>query len=200
MNNTDHVMLDIETLSTEKNAAVVAIAAVKFSLRDNELGEEIFIPIKLDEYEKRTYKNKFHVSMDTLYWWLTRVNRSVCRDVFDEQSGQTIKAAATELVTFMQDAQYVWAYSPSFDVVICQNLCRVANASWPMSYKQELDLRTLVTLYKRLYPSDYHAISMRATQQAKVHCTGKDHHPLYDAYKQVFILQSMKDKVNLFQD
>lgn len=64
-----HVMLDLETLSTAPNAAIISIGAVKFEPRKPGREMERF-HVGIDVRGYGSFRDKFDLSADTLAWWL----------------------------------------------------------------------------------------------------------------------------------
>ncbi len=59
-----HVMLDLETMSTESNAAICSIGAVKFSL-DQGIIDEFYCTVDAADCKQ----HGLHISADTVKWW-----------------------------------------------------------------------------------------------------------------------------------
>lgn len=62
----NHLMIDIETLSTQPNAVICAIGAVFFEPSTGKTGPSFYQTI-----DPRTSQNRgAHISADTVMWWL----------------------------------------------------------------------------------------------------------------------------------
>ncbi len=133
------LMLDLETLSTEHDAAVVAIGAVIFQ-EDDILGTfESYMDINLVIG---------HRDDDTQQWWLKQ-DKSV-RDVVmggkDTPQG-TLGLFNQIYLAYKPDE--VWANAPTFDCTILRNTY-LANGfkKTPWSFRDERCFRTLTSLAK----------------------------------------------------
>ena len=141
MKNQTHLMLDIETMGTAHNSAVVAIGARLFSL-DSGVGKgfEVFIDPVLAQQFGEMYD-------DTMDWWHKQPAYEL---VF---GGKTHPAEAIhKLNNFVNEwhPDTVWANSPSFDCVILRNLCKQVQLPFPFHYRDEMDFRTMSRLGRDL--------------------------------------------------
>jgi len=136
-----HLMLDLETMSTKPNAAVVAIGARLFDLRNGVgKGFEVFIDPSLATQFGET-------DIDTMNWWHKQPAYEL---VFN---GKTHPADAVHrFLQFVGEHQpeTVWANSPSFDIVIMRHLCQQVQLKFPFHYRDERDFRTMKALAKDL--------------------------------------------------
>ena len=182
----NEIMLDIETLSTESNAKILSIAAIKFNrddicttsiLKDKELS--FYRKIELSSYD--SYEdNKFHVDPKTVDWW-----RAQQADVRDEAVGgenrDPIKLVLLELSAFFGKCEKVWANGSCFDCVIIENAFKTVGLNSPWKFWNVRDCRTIYDLAN---------VSLKNIEKIYPEC--KDfpaHHALYDAYKQTLIVQ-----------
>jgi hypothetical protein len=140
-------MIDIETLSTSKHAAVMAIGMCAFNLEHGVIDSEGYY---IDP--KHVYG---HVDPKTVQWWMAQPEQ-VRERVFNGKHNPY--QAAYGLLTFVQrhKAAAVWANSPTFDSVILKhwwedmpgtaNYPTVRDQPFPLVYKKERDVRTLRAL------------------------------------------------------
>lgn len=135
-----HLMLDIETIDSGPEAAVVAIGARVFTLNGPEKGFEVFIdPTKAARIGT--------LGADTLAWWSKQESYGT---VF---SGKAEPADAFHRFAEFckeQKVEYVWANSPSFDCVITRHLAKQVDQRYPFHYRAERDCRTLFALGRAL--------------------------------------------------
>jgi hypothetical protein len=127
------VMIDIETLSTEHNAVVLSIGAVKFT--EEEVTEDTFYR----ELDRESQEADRHVSKRTLEWWSTQENPPPKGDYDPEQALQ-------ELSYFCGDCEEFWFRGPTFDAVILENLADQYHVSVPWKFWQICDARTFDSL------------------------------------------------------
>jgi len=71
---TKHVMVDLETWSTEQNAVLVAIGAVEFDPNDfGDPADERVARMKTfyQTIDPETFDSAFHISASTMKWWMS---------------------------------------------------------------------------------------------------------------------------------
>ena len=159
-----HLMLDIETLSTHSDAAVVAIGCAAFDTDGT-----------VRSYGWRARPDEWHGHIDplTVKWWMTQSAEARHATFDGNASGALVAAQLSELLAAYAPTQ-VWANDLSFDIAILRNWwSRVAATPFPISYKTEQSCRTLYALAKR-YGIDYSAAYANAVA----------HDALSDAYCQ----------------
>jgi hypothetical protein len=131
-----HIMVDIETLSTSTNAAVIAVGLMEFSADEIGRNQLILIDPKL---------SPGHRSVDTWNWWKTQSGA-----VFHRMMGGTDTPwfAARLIDDFFRSrpGAKVWANSPAFDLVILRGWMRASGTPLPVSYKNERDCRTVFAM------------------------------------------------------
>lgn len=148
MSHANHLMFDIETMSAEPNAAVLAIGACTFNLyQPDEIGETFLTTISLASNEQAGR----HFSGDTIQWWLTQSK--------DAQAGLyegDITNLKNGCVAFRMWAQkqrpaltHVWANDPDFDAVITRQAFQAVGEYWPFGFWLNRSVRTIGDL---VYP------------------------------------------------
>ena len=155
-----HFMVDIETLSTAVNAAVLSIGAVEFGPFTGQILRTFYHELDLSEQDKR------HVDLNTVQWWfkqcqdnpanfelMTKHNREKdgveytllkLREFltgFDGVSAISARAEGYERVA-------VWACDPDFDVAILNDLYKEHNLPSPWRYSELRSVRTVRDLTK----------------------------------------------------
>lgn len=144
------IMLDTETLSTRKNAAIVAICAKVFFLRETP-------PASYDPAKSGIFRcavsamscmlHGLHVDPGTVEWW-----RNQPREAWKQfTSPFDLDVAMTSFVGWVENMEKVyggpvkvWANSPTFDCEIIRNAGRVVGHEMPWSFRDERDVRTFV--------------------------------------------------------
>lgn len=131
-----NVMIDIETLSTADNAAVIAIGACTFDASGFGDPFEIQIDPRLSPGDR---------NRDTYHWW-----KGQDRAVFDRMMGgrTTPWAAVSDFREWLEPHKRccVWANPPQFDIVILRNFFATCGEEWPMHWRNERDVRTILRL------------------------------------------------------
>lgn len=136
-----HIMLDLETLSTEKNAHILSIGAVAFC-KDKLIAE----------FENLIIAHKpqpnAQIDSSTVAWWTGQPDPE--REL--AFSGQLELISALENFAAFYKAvepKYIWSNSASFDLPILAHAYRQAGLPCPWNFRQEMCYRTI----KNLRPS-----------------------------------------------
>jgi hypothetical protein len=111
-----HLMVDIETLSTEISAKVLQIAAVEFSA--DEIGDEKVWNLNITDRHQR-YRT---VNPKTLEWWMSLPEATRALVFVPEEQKLPASTVIDELRPMIEAADYVWARGPSFDLEIINHL------------------------------------------------------------------------------
>ena len=176
------ISLDIETLSTHKDAVVLSIGASTISL--NGAPQGVFHCL-VDAQEQIDAGR--HVSFDTLVWWIQQSGEAQTAAMLGERL--TVDMALTCLRTWI--AQHgdvpVWTKGPGFDGAILESLAEQNKIKPAWSYRNHRDVRTIEDavhmskddlLYERYY---------KVTASANV--KGVAHNALDDAKQQGAVVQ-----------
>jgi hypothetical protein len=134
--STERVMVDLETLGLDPGAAILSIGAVRFDVGG--VGEEFYRSVSLSSCQDAGLS----IDAGTLEWWLDQDEavRGVLRD------GHDLKQVLFDFETFYDDAEEIWAFSPSFDCEILGHAYEAVGMDVPWSYRDERDARTLASL------------------------------------------------------
>jgi hypothetical protein len=170
--NTD-IMIDLETLATTPDAAVLTIGAVKFDPFGEDIKEptadSFYVRVDLDSCDELGLA----VSDDTLAWWANQ-DQAAQDEAFSGDNRIHIRDAMNQLYKFCWGAKRVWSHGSGFDVVICEHIFRKLNKAVPWSFWQVRDTRTIYDL----------GIENNRPDVLK-------HHALHDAYSQAVGVQNV---------
>ena len=170
--NTD-IMIDLETLATTPNAAVLTIGAVRFDPFGEDMKEptadSFYVRVDLDSCDAIGLE----VSPDTLDWW-AKQDQSAQDEAFGTEGRIPVSDAMNQLYKFCWGAKRVWSHGAGFDVPICENIFRKLNKAVPWNFWQVRDTRTIYDL----------GIESRRPEVLK-------HHALHDAYSQAVGVQNI---------
>lgn len=143
----NHIMLDLETMGTGPNAAIVAIGAVEFELTKagGQLGEAFYEIISLDSAQA----SGGQVDASTVLWWLKQTDAA--RDMFT----QPAKDNNVVLMNFRAwmakrgDTKNlrVWGNGASFDNVILASAYRRAGMQLPWNSFNDRCYRTVKSMH-----------------------------------------------------
>lgn len=118
----NHLMIDIETLSTQPNAVICAIGAVFFEPSTGKIGPSFYQTI-----DPRTSQNcGAHISADTVMWWLKQ-DKEPISELVDARSHEL--DVVLDLSAFIEDtfpettrkSLKVWCKGGSFDFPIIKS-------------------------------------------------------------------------------
>lgn len=137
------VMIDLETMSTQPNAAIIAIGAVKFNAKDSSYAfaatDDFYVRVDLSS----SMKYGLDVSASTVEWWM-HPDRNPARPALFR--GETVNLAVA-LGRFSQwfgsDRRNVWGNGAAFDNVILRNAFEVAGFQAPWQYIDDRCYRTI---------------------------------------------------------
>lgn len=141
---TKHIMVDLETWSTDNNAGIISIGAVAFD------------PVKDTPFEKfhvgidpLTWDKGSHISPQTILWWMRSENDHALTHWQRLEKTDLVSALAGFREWFERHGENVpvWANSPSFDLVILSNAFRRHGIDPPWNFYSERCYRTLRALY-----------------------------------------------------
>lgn len=175
------LMIDIETLSTNNDAAIIAIGVATFrgDTPDENISDEFLIDPRYAPG---------HRGADTFKWW--------------EMQDPGVFAHATSGTDTPEEAiekfedfyhthrpKHIWANSPQFDLVILRTLYHALGKEAPFHYNRERDFRTLKDLAKN-YKIDYSAAYKGRIKQK--------HNAQSDALCQAAAAQLILDRMSFF--
>ncbi len=136
------IMIDLETLATSPNAAVLTIGAVKFDPFSSEMEmpscEKLYIKVDIDSCDELNLE----VNDDTIAWW-SQQSKEAQEAAFDPEGRIHIREAFNQLYKFCWGAKRVWSHGASFDTVICENIFRKLNKACPWKFWEVRCTRTL---------------------------------------------------------
>jgi len=135
----DQIMIDLETMGSNPNAAIVAIGAVRFDMNPKSLvaiGEDtLYLNVDLQDCMDHGLK----VDGKTIMWWLKQSDQA--REVL-QHGWHKLPQALDILSSFSRGIQGVWCHK-TFDTIILDNAYRTLGRSTPWKYRDVLDLRTI---------------------------------------------------------
>lgn len=137
----ENVMLDIETLGTSPNSAILQIAVQRFDINSGELGDSANVFVSAQSCIRVGLEMEF----ETISWWMKQENTTI----FDRE-GMPLHVALNSLNGFIKPDDLVWANSPSFDCRILRNAYAKTEIEVPWKYKNEWCFRTMMALYPEI--------------------------------------------------
>lgn len=136
------VMIDLETLATSPDAAILSIGAVRFDPFGNEATDpehdEFYLRVDVDSCDSLNLT----VSDATIEWW-SKQSQEAQDEAFNPENRIHIKDAFEQLYKFCWGCKTVWSNGAAFDVVICETIFNRIGKKVPWDYWQVRDCRTL---------------------------------------------------------
>jgi hypothetical protein len=146
-------MIDIETIATTPNSAIITIAAVRFdALARTDKMETLELLIDVDDCMGRG----FDVDPNTLDWW-GKQSPEAQYAAFEKGPRLLLPDALTSLSRFVFNTQRLWCQGMNFDPVILENAYRKIGQTVPWMYWKWRDSRTLLSLLAELPKKDSRA-------------------------------------------
>lgn len=138
------IMVDIETLGTKTGATIFQIAAASFDITTGEVKDTINLTGDIAQYDDLT------VDGSTLKWWLD-TDHDLLHTLL---SGGTLteQELLTGLLAWMYKQApdnknvYLWGNGILFDNAKISDLCDKHDVAYPIFFRNDRDLRTLLEL------------------------------------------------------
>ena len=144
MANTD-IMIDLETLATSTDAAILTIGAVKFDPFGKDISEpamdSFYVKVDIDSCDELGLVT----NDDTIAWWANQ-SKEAQAEAFEGTDRIHIRDAFDQLYKFCWGAKRVWSNGAAFDVPICETVYKRLNKAIPWSFWQVRDVRTAFDL------------------------------------------------------
>lgn len=147
-----NIMIDLETLSTHTNAAIIEIGAVEFNKQTGEVGEKFNVIIDPKDW----CKNDRHVDGETIQWWFKQTNDARKRFVTKQKNIKycTLKHALVMLKNFIMVCDtvdedknvVVWGNGSTMDITILESAYEYFDIEIPWKFWSVNDVRTIVDL------------------------------------------------------
>ena len=97
-----HLMLDLETMGTKSNSAIISIGAVEFNIQTGETGREFYRNISLQSCIDIGLK----VDADTIMWWMQQSDAA--RNSLIGGKVVTIQQALIDFRKFCDKEYQIW--------------------------------------------------------------------------------------------
>lgn len=138
-------MIDLETLATSPDAAILTIGAVRFDPFGSDIKEpemdKFYVRVDLDSCDEIGLVT----NDDTIAWWANQ-DQAAQDEAFSEKDRIHIRDAFQQLYKFCWGAQRVWSNGSGFDIVICEHVFKKIGKAVPWSFWQSRDCRTAFDL------------------------------------------------------
>ncbi len=157
------IMLDLETMGTSSNAAIIAIGAVEFNVAEGALGREFYSVVDLAS----SVQSGGVMDASTVLWWMEQSEDA--RKEFKRQ-GTTILEALLLFGSWAREVYdvCVWGNGAAFDNVILANAYRRAGIDVPWAFWADRCFRTARAMHPAVVDmSDYQGVAHNALSDAK---------------------------------
>lgn len=173
-----HIMLDLETMSSSSRAAIISIGAVTFGHPDKDHPKETFYQA-IDPVDSQRFG---HIDAGTFVWWMNQSDDA--RLVFTEECCGFLDALKKFSEFCAQfDNVCIWGNGADFDNVVLRNAYCGVGYDAPWSFKNNRCYRTL----KGLRPD----IEFKRC--------GVAHNALADAISQAFHAEKILSAIGVIQ-
>ncbi|AHG08746.1 exonuclease [Escherichia coli] len=140
-----HLMIDIETMGKNPNAAIISIGAIFFDPQTGDMGPEFSKTIDLDTAGGV-------IDRDTIKWWLKQSREAQSAIMTDEIP---LDDALLQLREFIDENSgeffvQVWGNGANFDNTILRRSYERQGIPCPWHYHNDRDVRTIVELGKAI--------------------------------------------------
>jgi len=146
-----NIMLDLETLSTENNAAILSISAVLFSMGTGEIHSEFEHFLKVQpQIEKGAI-----IDADTVFWWLRQDDEARASLAKGQEKAVMPLVAVQAFVGWLNyelsddELETVGLYGNGIgaDNIWLRNLFAREGITFPLAHWRDRDMRTLIDLF-----------------------------------------------------
>lgn len=158
------IMVDLETLGTTADSAIVSVGAVRFDLETGETHDGFYQVISLDS----NLSAGRYISPDTLSWWMQQEPEA--RAIFSAPSEPLHDVLENFARWIHSPDSIMWSNGADFDLPMLAHAYTHAGISLPWKYWNSRCFRT----YKNL----------PGAKQTKTPKQGVKHNALADAYNQ----------------
>ena len=164
-----HVMIDLETMGTTPESAIVSIGAVLFDPRYNQVSKTTF-------YSELDWEGQDRqICPDTQEWWTNQSPKAqAALDGLDD-----LKSVLADFTNWLPDDCKVWGNGATFDISLMENAYRQLGMEIPWKFWNVRDCRTVCDMYE----------SKRGGFNKKV--GGDAHNALHDAKYQAQYVSMM---------
>lgn len=141
MSRNKDLMIDLETMGTSTNAAIIQIGACYFDRYTAEIYETFFVNVEL----KSSMESGGQSQGETIMWWMEQCESA--RLSLYKPTPLLLSSALKKLKAFVKKNTLVWSHK-DFDFVILTNAFRSLGINPGIPFRSSRDLRTLIDLAK----------------------------------------------------
>ena len=146
--DSQHIMIDLETMGISCISAIVSIGAVQFSL-NGQVKDLYHVGVDL----RSCVSVGMDLDSETVLWWLKQ--SKINQDRLLALQTISLQKAITGLFNSFNGLDkyktYLWSHGSNFDTVIIENACRLVGIPIWWKYSNVRDTRTLFDVYNYKY-------------------------------------------------
>ena len=160
------IMIDIESLDTTPDCAILTIGAVRFDPRGSGVVERLELRPTLED-QTDIYNRR--ISDDTLRWW-SEQDPSAIEEAMGDNGRRPFKECMETLYKFCWNRRAVWSNGAPFDLVVMEHAWRQTSDKpnpIPWAFWTMRDTRTLWEIAGVKLQSDGHVTSHKAVEDAE---------------------------------
>ncbi|MGI0134541.1 MAG: 3'-5' exonuclease [Candidatus Micrarchaeaceae archaeon] len=141
MERTHHVMIDMETMSTEPDAALLSLGGVLFDPHGESVKDTFYGNVELQS----CLDAGLRANAGTFYWWLTRSEFARTAVLGDRVP---LCRALSDFTDWFRKsgASRIWSHGATFDIVVLERAYRALHLGPPYDFRDARDTRTLYDL------------------------------------------------------
>lgn len=164
---TADVMVDLETMSTRADAAIVSIGACWFNAQTGDVGEPMHLPVALNS----SRMCGGHIDGDTVRWWLQQSDAARAA-IAAATDAQTLPSALQALTLYLhsvadQGTVRLWGNGADFDLPILASAYQQIGIKQPWAYYNGRCMRTLRKLLPHVQAPQFEGTEHNAAHDAR---------------------------------
>lgn len=134
-------MVDLETLATSPDAAILTIGAVLFDPYSTRVYDKFYVRVDLESVTALDMK----IDDATIEWW-GKQSAAAQEEAFGEDNRVPIQEAIEKFHKFAWNSEAFWSHGSIFDINILDTYYRKLGKAPPWNYWQVRDTRTVFDL------------------------------------------------------
>lgn len=142
-NKFGHIMVDLETMSTNPGAAILSIGAVEFNMVTGDTGKEFYCNVDLQS----CIDIGLDIEAKTIMWWLKQSYEA--REKLATTKGDLLQKALVDFGKFVEECGgqevEIWGNGPTFDLTNLAIAYQKTSLAKPWNFSKERCVRTLVS-------------------------------------------------------
>ena len=156
------IMIDMETLGTKTDCAILTIGACRFDPRGDGITDQLSLKLDITE-QTEVYKRT--VDESTMDWW-AKQSPDAINEAFSDDNRLSFRDAMDQLFKFCWNRNAVWSNGAIFDIMIAESAFRQLDMRIPWPFWSVRDTRTLYDVAQVKLSDDGKSTSHKAVEDA----------------------------------